>query len=257
MNIYQKLLEARKAMSFEKEYNSDLKYEILDGDTILEMVGDALAAQNILFIPSMIDAIITWNEVEKTYNNRTDKKLVQHAEAVLEMVFVDADTGESFTAQTRGSAQDYADKALGKAQTYAIKYFFTRMFLKGKSDVNDEERVGDNHSAQQPAQNAPQTAQKPRSASKPAKRTTTTAQTPSTPQNGNSEAFNSSQWASLRSKLIAKKLADNDMHAYGRLLKVFGIGDDIDKPWAIINAAGKTEDEIIAMFTERMQAKAS
>lgn len=246
MTIYAKLLEARTELSFKKEYSKQLRYEILDGDTILEMVGDALAKRNILFIPSMIDAQMTWHE---TVKSNGDPALVQHALATLEMTFVDTESGDTFTARTHGSAQDYADKALGKAQTYAIKYFFTRMFLKGDG-TNDEERT--EVTTQKPAQPRQNT----RSTSKPAPRS-------SKPRNGNGAqnaddgTFNASKWPSLRSRLIADGLADNDMHAYGRLLKVFEIAEDNETPWAVINNAGKTADEIVAMFRERIEAKAS
>jgi len=155
MTIYEKLLAARKAMSFEKEYNPNLKYEILDADSILEMVGDALASQGVLFIPSMIHAEMTFEAREKDGRNNTKyMQHIQHALATLELTLIDVDTGESHTATTHGSAIDFGDKALGKAQTYAIKYFFARMFLKGKSDINDEER-NDATSQPAPRQSAP------------------------------------------------------------------------------------------------------
>ena len=152
MTIYAKLLEARKSMSFEKEYNEDLKYEILDADTILEMVGNALAANGILFVPSIMAADMSFSErVKEGRNNTTYTQHVQHALATLELTFIDVETGDVLNATTHGSALDFGDKALGKAQTYAIKYFFTRMFLKGKSDISDEENMNPSTTAGQDA----------------------------------------------------------------------------------------------------------
>ncbi len=129
-NIYSKLLAIRKEVSFVKVRKSGVNYPVLDGDTVLEMVGNALAKHDIVFIPSMIDAKIMYVEIKG--------KMVQHALATFELIFVDANTGDTFKVMTHGSGQSYDGKALGMAQTYGIKYFFYRMFLKGESDVDDE-----------------------------------------------------------------------------------------------------------------------
>lgn len=129
-SIYTKLLSIRKEVSFEKVRKSGLSYKVLDGDTVLEMVGNALYKRNIVFIPSITGAEITYVEIKS--------KMVQHALATIDLIFIDADTGETFTVMTHGSGQSYEGKALGIAQTYGIKYFFYRMFLKGESDVDDE-----------------------------------------------------------------------------------------------------------------------
>ncbi len=129
-SIYSKLLSIRKEVSFVKVRKPGVNYPVLDGDTLLEMVGNALAKHDIVFIPSMIDAQVNYVEIKQ--------KMVQHALATIEMVFIDTETGDTFTATTHGSGQSYDGKALGIAQTYGIKYFFYRMFLKGESDIDDE-----------------------------------------------------------------------------------------------------------------------
>lgn len=129
-SIYTKLLHIRKELSFVKVRKQGVSYPVLDGDTVLEMVGNSLAKHGIVFIPSMIEAKIMYVEIKG--------KMVQHALATFELIFMDTETGETFTVMTNGSGQSYDGKALGIAQTYGIKYFFYRMFLKGESDIDDE-----------------------------------------------------------------------------------------------------------------------
>jgi hypothetical protein len=170
MSIYQKLLEARKAMSFEKTTAKDLNYEIYDADTILEMVGNALAAQGVLFVPSMVHVEMHYETRQKEYKGQVTTQYIQHALATVNIKFIDVETGDVLEATTHGSAMDYGDKALGKAQTYAIKYFFVRMFLKGKSDINDEEQIDNAEEAapepRQTAKTAPKRSAAPDNGSK-------------------------------------------------------------------------------------------
>lgn len=224
MELYRKLLAARDRMSFEKEYNADLKYEILDADSILEMVGDALAEQGVLFIPSMVHAEMTFEAREKDGRNNTKyMQHIQHALATLELTFIDVETGESHTATTHGSAIDFGDKALGKAQTYAIKYFFARMFLKGKSDINDEER---HDATSRPRQSAP-------SASAPASELDAVTWT----RNENGEVMEFVKWAVAVWEKAGNK-SKSASHTYNRLAKALKLG----------NVAGTREKFMKAML---------
>lgn len=134
-SVYAKLSAARADMSFEKR-ETKLSYLSLNADDVLQMVGDALVKHGVLFVPSMINVDITWYE--------KNAKPVQHALAKFEILFFDIETGDELKLMTHGSAEDYSDKALGKAQSYAIKHLFSRMFLKGEDDsINDEEDMSD------------------------------------------------------------------------------------------------------------------
>ncbi len=135
MTIYTKLLEARQKMGhFEKDGVHAQKWKYFKSDKVLEQVGDALAECGILFLPCQTGAeLTTAEEVNKDGKAQTVESALVH----FEMKFIDVETGDTLIVPTHGSARDYGDKALFKAQTLAIKYLFLRMFLKGEGDSDD------------------------------------------------------------------------------------------------------------------------
>jgi hypothetical protein len=134
--IYQKLLAARQAMgAFAKDGKHAQGWKYFQSDAVLEQVGNALAAQGIVFLPNQTDARL--DTVTET-DDKGKTKTVETAFVTFEMTFVEAETGEVIKVLTHGSARDYGDKALFKAQTLAIKYLFLRMFLKGEGDDEPE-----------------------------------------------------------------------------------------------------------------------
>lgn len=228
--IYEKLLSARGKMSFAKTpKSSGINYEYLKGDEILEMVGNALASEGILFVPSMVHAEITYGE--------KNGKSFQHAVATIDARFIDTEDGQTLEVTTHGSSVCYKYMALGKAQTYGIKYLFNRMFLKGRDDFNDE-------STDEPAASQP-----------PAR-----SAAPARPANGDDKDnepephLTNENWPDLREWLIENELADNDIHAFRRLCGVLKV-DIEDNPWPKINAAKKAGREVYRLFTARKAEK--
>ena len=148
MTIHTKLLAARETMGhFEKSGTHQQKYKYYKGEEVLEQVGDTLAANGILFLPCQVDAQITTGE---EIGKDGQVKTVEHALVRFDMTFVDGETGETLVVPTYGSARDYGDKALFKAQTLAIKYLFLRMFLKGEG-VDEESEADSIPPASRPA----------------------------------------------------------------------------------------------------------
>ena len=74
------------------------------------------------------------------------------------------------------------------------------------------------------------------------------------PNNG-SALFDFKNWPDARQYLIEQGYADNDFHAYGRLLKIAGLPDDEEKPWGKIKAKEWTKTELVEMFKQRTEAK--
>lgn len=232
-SVLARLSAARADMSFEKQ-SGGLKYPFLNADDVLQMVGDALVKHGVLFVPSMINVDITWYE--------KNTKPVQHALATFEISFFDIETGDELKLMTHGSAEDYSDKALGKAQSYAIKHLFSRMFLKGEDNsINDEEDMSTS-GAKTPMLDKHFGPKNQRS-------------NETTP--GDMVMVTADTWASVKRRLEDAKLSSSTHETFPRLAKIvkkeLGEGNTIE----LITARRWSELDVIKKFEARIAEKAN
>lgn len=142
MTVYQKLLKAREDMGHvKKDGKHQQGWSYFKGDEILEQVGNALMANGLIFLPIQESAEMNTAVETKGEGNSQKSQVVETALIRFNMTFVDVETGETVSIPTHGSARDYGDKAIFKAQTLAIKYLFLRMFLLGEGDGEDPDAV--------------------------------------------------------------------------------------------------------------------
>ncbi|NPC90992.1 single-stranded DNA-binding protein [Bacillus sp. WMMC1349] len=131
MNIYQKLIEVRKAIPYLQKENKGNQYEYVGSSQVLGAIRDELDKQTLLLIPKIVDKRILTETVESKdkYGNQK-KKTTYFTELDLEFIWVNAENPEeTLTVPFYAQGVDIAgEKGVGKALTYAEKYFLLKQF---------------------------------------------------------------------------------------------------------------------------------
>jgi hypothetical protein len=129
MNLYQKINEVRKAIKYVQKDKSVStgggSYKAVTHDQVTGMVREHMVAQNIISYPILVESLSNPKEVNA--NMETAKQF--RYEATYDFVFINADEpSESITIRIQAHAMDNADKAPGKALSYAKKYAVLKLF---------------------------------------------------------------------------------------------------------------------------------
>lgn len=122
MNIYQKLIEVRKSCEYLKKDNQGFQFKFVSSAQTLGTLRGAMDEHGLLLVPSVIS-----NEVR----DHTTKKGNHEYFTILEMSFrwVNAEKPEEFIdCPWVGQGLDDGEKGVGKALTYAEKYFLLKFF---------------------------------------------------------------------------------------------------------------------------------
>lgn len=140
-------------------YNEHFKYHFVTDGTVSEAISSALAAENVAFIPSILESHVD-GKITKTRFLFT---------------FACGDTGAYFQATWEGEGMDNQDKGVSKSATSAVKYFLLKTFLVDtgeKVDDPDNDTALDsgkrNKSSDQPAKPRNQTPAKQQPLESPA-----------------------------------------------------------------------------------------
>lgn len=131
-NIYQKLNDVQKIVQTVyktstiaiTQYKS---YSAVSHDEVAGILHMPLANAGIFVQVSMTNCKIEQIETDSTYNNVTTKKISYMATVEMEIKFINSDDPSDFfiTKQT-AYAFDASDKAIGKAQSMAVKYAYLK-----------------------------------------------------------------------------------------------------------------------------------
>lgn len=124
MNIYQRINEVRKAISYVQKDKSVStgggSYRAVSHDQITALIRDHLITQGIICVPTLISS---------HSNPKEDGAKQFRYEATYSFDFVNADLPEEkVTIVIESHAADNADKAPGKAISYAKKYAVLKLF---------------------------------------------------------------------------------------------------------------------------------
>jgi hypothetical protein len=129
MNLYQKINEVRKAINYIKKDKSvstgSSSYKAVTHDQVTGMVRPAMIEHGIVCYPVLVSSLMNPKEV------KADMETAKQAryEATYDFVFVNADEpSETITIRIESHAMDNADKAPGKALSYAKKYAILKLF---------------------------------------------------------------------------------------------------------------------------------
>lgn len=146
MNIYQRLIEIRKACHYLQKNAGDvetgMKYKYVSSSQTLEAFRLAMDKYNVLFIPRIIKHEVRLEVREKWYNGAmTGKTFERLTDLEVEYQIIAADNpDESIKIPWAAQGVDTQEKGLGKALTYGEKYIFMKLF-----NVATDKDDPDNH----------------------------------------------------------------------------------------------------------------
>lgn len=134
MNIYQKLIEVRKVVPYLQKKDKGGQYEYVGSSDVLGRVRAKMDELGLLIIPAVIGHKVSESTVEYIekgkYGDKPKKTTTYFTELVMVMKWVNAENPEEFIdVPWYGQGVDIAgEKGVGKALTYAEKYFLLKSF---------------------------------------------------------------------------------------------------------------------------------
>lgn len=139
MNLYEKLLAVQKNVDaiIKDGKNQSDKYDFASNENVLDRFRPLLNEHNLLLIPRMESALLH----EGQTRSGTARYLT---EITFTMVWHDVDSGEELDVPWYGQGVDLAgEKGVGKATTYAEKYFLLKFFHvpTRKDDPDNDKRT--------------------------------------------------------------------------------------------------------------------
>lgn len=130
LNIYQKLLQVRKTVPYLQKATQGHQYVYVGSSQVLGAVREQLDKVGLMLFPKVIDSNVIVTPVEnndKFGNRKVSLKLL--TELKMEFMWVDVDSGEQIVVPFYAQGIDTeGEKGVGKALTYAEKYFLLKQF---------------------------------------------------------------------------------------------------------------------------------
>jgi hypothetical protein len=142
LNLYQRINEVRKKIDYIQKDKSVStgggSYKAVTHDQVTALVRDHMIAQGIVCYPILVDSLMNPKEVNA--NMETAKQA--RYEATYDFVFCNVDNPEDkLCIRIQSHAMDNADKAPGKALSYAKKYAILKLF-EIETGEDEESRYG-------------------------------------------------------------------------------------------------------------------
>lgn len=132
MNIYQKLIEVRKTVPYIQKADEGTQYKYTGSSRVLAAVTDKMNELGLLLVPSVTAHKLHESPIEfKDANGNVTKRTTTYfTELEMTMTWVNADNPEEkIVSGWYGQGVDIAgEKGVGKALTYAEKYFLLKFF---------------------------------------------------------------------------------------------------------------------------------
>jgi hypothetical protein len=132
MNIYQKLVEVRKAVPYLKKEAQGQQYSYTGSSQVLASVREKLDELGLLLIPRITGKKVSESPIEykDKDGNVTKRTTTYFTELEMTMTWVNAEKpDETIECPWYGQGVDIAgEKGVGKALTYAEKYFILKQF---------------------------------------------------------------------------------------------------------------------------------
>jgi len=135
LNIYEKLVEVRKSVPYLQKGESGPQFKYVSSSQTLAAVRQAMDEQNLLLIPKITNKEVT------IMDRGGDKASAVFTELNIEYTWLDAsDPSQMVICPFYGQGIDIAgEKGVGKALTYAEKYFLLK-FFNIATDKDDPDR---------------------------------------------------------------------------------------------------------------------
>lgn len=137
MNLYQRINEVRKSIEYIQKDKSVStgggSYKAVTHDQVTAMVREHMVKHGIICYPNLVSSLMNPKEV----NAAMEQAKQNRYEATYDFTFVNIDEpAEHLTIRIEAHAMDNADKAPGKALSYAKKYAVLKLF---EIETGDEE----------------------------------------------------------------------------------------------------------------------
>lgn len=121
-NIYQKLIEVRKAVPYLKKDEKGHGYNFVSSSQVLGVLKEKMDTLGLLLIPKAIDTKVSDHQTKKGDHN-------YFTEISMVYTWINAENPtETIECEWYGQGLDTGEKGVGKAYTYAEKYFLLKFF---------------------------------------------------------------------------------------------------------------------------------
>lgn len=153
MGLCRKLIEIRKTCTYLKKDNQGYQFKYVSSSQTLGTLRSKMDELGLLLVPA-----VKWHNVTEHTSSKGNKEFFTELE--VEFTWMDAETGESLTCPFYAQGIDSGEKGVGKAMTYAEKYFMLKFFniATDKDDPDAFQSKYSEKNGQTPAQDN-QTAQ--------------------------------------------------------------------------------------------------
>ena len=162
MNLYLKLIEVRKEVPYLQKENQGEQYKYVSSSQVLGNVKAKLDELGVLLIPAVKSHMVTTSSIE-FFNDKHDvskRTNTYFTELDMIMTWVNAEKpDEKIECTWYGQGVDIAgEKGVGKALTYAEKYFMLKFFNipTDKDDPDSFQKRMDDEEPPKKPQNTPQ-----------------------------------------------------------------------------------------------------
>ena len=180
MNIYEKLIEVRKEVPYLQKENAGAQYKFVSSSQVLSNCKKKMDELKLLLIPRVTGHKVSESPIEQRDKdgNVLKRTTTYFTELDMEMTWLNAEKpDETIACPWYGQGVDIAgEKGVGKAMTYAEKYFMLK-FFNIPTDKDDPDSFQDKLDAKEPQKPASQP-QKPAQPPKPAPKAETPATKP-------------------------------------------------------------------------------
>jgi len=128
--LLRKLVEVRKAVPYLQKSQNGYQYAYVGSSNVLAAVRDKLDEVGLVLFPKIISREVTQTVASnKDKYGNTKNSITYFTELFFEFTWFDADSGESYVVPFYAQGIDTNnEKGVGKAMTYAEKYFLLKSF---------------------------------------------------------------------------------------------------------------------------------
>lgn len=133
MSVYKKIQAVMNEVSYLQKDTKSQGYTAITHNKVTDAVRDHCAKHGLLILPQLKTEMVS--DIE-----RQGKSPGVRYRCVYDFLIVDTDTDSQVVISVSAHADDFGDKAPGKALSYAMKSAMLKVFMIPSGD-NDEERV--------------------------------------------------------------------------------------------------------------------
>lgn len=142
-NLYQRINDIQKEITSvfkgaRVQVTQNSSYRAVSHDDVSALLHLPMANAGIVTIIDMVDCKVEQLITSKTYNGQKEEKISYQATVVMAVTFVNSDDPQDrFTVKSTAYAFDSGDKAVGKAESMAVKYVYLKNFNLESTDEEE------------------------------------------------------------------------------------------------------------------------